>query len=132
MRRVALELFPTRHGPLLQLVFAADDLERAALRAVVDGQRQSPVAFLGDHPVVHVAQPVHLAFQAEGWDPPGLTDHAHDLVAQLIHRDVPLIHQAEDQFRLTTPADGIAVFVALRAVEQAFLGQVLRDGLRYF
>ena len=33
--------------------------------AVVDRQRQAPVALLGDHPVVHVAQPVELAVQAE-------------------------------------------------------------------
>ncbi len=48
-------------GALLQLIVTADDLKIAALRALPDGQRQSPITLLADHPVVHVAQPVHLA-----------------------------------------------------------------------
>ena len=82
VRGVALERLPARDGPLVQLVAAADDVERAARLAVVDRQRQAPVALLADHPVVHVQQPVELALVAEAGDPPDLVDDLHDLVAQ--------------------------------------------------
>ena len=52
-----------------QLLAAADDLEGVAVGALPDGQRQAPVALLGDHPVGHRAQPVQLALVAEGRDP---------------------------------------------------------------
>src|SRR6266567_4658915 len=105
MRRVALELLPARDSSLLQFFFATDDLEGTAFRAIVDGQRQAPVAFLGDHPIVHVAQPVQLALKAKGRDPGDL---------------------AEDQFGLTAPAGWVAMPVVLWAVEHPFLCQVLR------
>src|SRR5713101_3445520 len=58
---------------------------------------------------------------------PGQRLESRWLRAQLTHRDIPLIDQAEDQFGLATPADRIAVLVGLRAVEQPFLGEVLCD-----
>src|SRR6266704_3913913 len=67
----------------------------------------------------------------QSWNPGGFAHNIHDFIAQLIHRDIPLIDQAEDQFRLTTPADRIAVLVGLRAVEQPFLGKVLCNVLSY-
>src|SRR5450755_1804622 len=87
MRRVALELFPARDCAFLQFLFAADDLEGSTLRTIEDWQREAPVALLGDHPIVHVAQPVQFAIQAERWYPGDLLHDFHDLVAQLIHRD---------------------------------------------
>ena len=87
---------------------------RAARRAVVDRQRQAPVALLADHPVVHVAEPVELALVAEVGDPADLVDDVHDLVAQArvdllrrerlarlvvdrAHRDEPLVDEAEQR-----------------------------------
>ena len=55
VRAVALELVPALDGALLQLGLGADDLEVAAVLAVVDRQREAVVALLRDHPVVHVA-----------------------------------------------------------------------------
>ena len=113
VRRVALERVPALDRPLAQLLAAADDLDRAARAAVVDRQRQAPVALLADHPVVHVAEPVELALVAEVGDPADPVDDLHDLVAQAgvdllgrqrlarlvvdrAHADVPLVDEAED------------------------------------
>src|SRR5205807_603541 len=63
--RMTFELFPAGNGQFLQLILTADDLEAATLWAVVDGQSQSPVAFLRDHPVVHIAQPVQFTLKTE-------------------------------------------------------------------
>src|SRR5258708_7605956 len=128
---MALKLFPAGYSSFFQLVLAADDLECTALLTIIDRQSQSPVALLGDHPVVHVAQPVQFALQAKGWNPGGLARYIHDLVTQLVHGDVPFVDQAEDQFCLTTPADRIAVLIVLWAVKQAFLRQVFCDFLSH-
>src|SRR6266702_3576745 len=102
-----------------------------AFRAVIDGQCQSPVALLRDHPIVHIAQPIQFSLQAKCRNPCDLVNDIHDFVAQLVHRDVPFIYQAEYEFGLTTPADGITVLVVLWTVEQAFLGKVLCDLLSH-
>src|SRR6266700_138514 len=122
-----MELLPTRHCSLLQFVFATDDLEGATLRTVVDGQSQTPVAFLGDHPIIHIPQPVQFTLQAKGGDPGDLAHDIHDLVAEILHGDEPFIDQTEDEFGTTSPAGGIAVFVVLWPVEQALLRQILGD-----
>ena len=128
VRRVSFQLLPAGDGPLPQLVLVADDLEVTALLAFPDGQRQAPVALLGDHPVVHVAQPVQLPLQPEGGDPADLPRDVHDVVAQLVHGDEPLVHQPEDELGAAAPADRIAVRVVFYAVEQPFLLQILEDG----
>ena len=114
--------------------------------ALPDGQRQPPVALLADHPVVHVAQPVHLAGMAESGIQLDLVDHIHDLVAQaalfflrghllarfvvqFAHADEPLVHQAEDQLGVAAPADRVAVGVRFDLVEHALSLQVLEDRL---
>ncbi len=144
MRRVALELVPARHRALVELLAAADDLDRAARRAVVDRQRQAPVALLADHPVVHVAQPVELALVAEVRDPADLVDDVHDLVAQArvdlflgqrlarlvvqrSHADEPLVDEAEDERRPAPPAVRVAVVDRLEPVEAALALEVLDD-----
>ena len=58
VRRMALELVPALDRPLAKLVLATDHLEGIAVRTLIDRQRQPPVALLGDHPVVHIGEPV--------------------------------------------------------------------------
>ena len=101
----------------MQLILTADDLKAATLWAVVDGQSQSPVAFLRDHPVIHIAQPVQFTLKAEGRYPVDLAYDIHDLVTKLLHRDEPLINEAEDQFGFTAPARWVAVLIVLRAIK---------------
>ncbi len=144
MRRVALEPLPAGHRPLVELLAAADDVERAARLAVVDRQRQAPVALLADHPVVHVDQPVELALVAEARDPADLVDDLHDLVAEAgldlgrgqlgarpvvdrAHRDVPLVDEPEDERRVAAPAVRIAVGDRLEPVEAVLALEVLND-----
>ncbi len=126
VRAVALELLPALDGTLPELVAPADHLDRPACRAVVDRQRQPPVALLADHPVVHVAEPVELALVAEIRDPADPIDRLHDLVAEACvdllrrqrlawlvvqrpHRDEPLVDQPEQQGRAASPAVRVAV-----------------------
>ena len=116
------------------------------VRAVVDRQRQAPVALLADHPVVHVPEPVELALVAEVGDPADLVDDLHDLVAQagvdllpaqrlarLVvdrpHADEPLVDEAEDERRAASPAVRVAVDVRLEAVEPPGRLEVLDDRL---
>ena len=85
VRGVPLEFLPACHRSLLEFVLIADDLKVAARLALPDRQRQPPVALLTDHPVMHVAQPVQLAVQAERGDPANLPGHLHHIVAQFVH-----------------------------------------------
>ena len=115
-----------------------------ARRAVVDRQREPPVALLADHPVVHVAQPVELALVAEVGDPADLVDDLHDLVAEAgvdlllgqrlarlvverAHADEPLVDEAEDERRPAAPAMRVAVGDGLEPVEAALALEVLDD-----
>jgi len=144
VRRVALERVPALDRPLPQLLAPADDVERPARLAVVDRQRQAPVALLRDHPVVHVQEPVELPLVAEVRDPPDPVDDLHDLVAearvdlrrrQLVawpvvdraHRDVPLVDEPEQERRLAPPAVRVAVAVGLEVVEEATPLEVVDD-----
>ena len=146
VRGVALERLPALDRALVELLAAADDLDRAARRAVVDRQRQAPVALLADHPVVHVAQPVELALVAEVRDPADLVDDVHDLVAQAgvdllggqrlarlvvqrTHADEPLVDEAEDERRPAAPAVRVAVGDGLEPVEPVLALEVLDDRL---
>ena len=111
--------------------------------AVVDRQRQAPVALLADHPVVHVQEPVELPVVAEARDPPDPVHDLHDLVAEAgvdlrrgqlgaglvvdrAHRDVPLVDEAEDERRPAPPAVRVAVVVGLEPLEAALALQVRR------
>src|SRR5579871_4889395 len=51
----------------------------------------------------------------------------HDFIAQIFHRDEPLINKAEDELRLAAPAGWVAVLIVLWAVKETFLGKVLGD-----
>src|SRR5260370_2128576 len=117
---MALKLFPAGYSSFFQLVLAADDLECTALLTIIDRQSQSPVALLGDHPVVHVAQPVQFALQAKGWNPGVLARYIHDLVTQLVHGDVPFVDQPKARFCLAPPALRLAVLILLVPSNQAF------------
>ena len=145
VRGVALEFLPALDRQLGQLFAAANHGHDAAL-AVVDRQRQAPVALLADHPVVHVQQPVQLPFVAESRYPANAFDDLHDLVAQAgvdlgrgqlltrlvvdrAHADVPLVHQAEDEGRAAAPAVGVAVGDRLESVEAVLVLQRIEDGV---
>ena len=87
----------------------------AARVAHPDRQGQTPEAFLRDHPVAHVLEPIQfagLAVDRFGQER-DLLDDAHDLVAPF-HVDEPLVDQAEKQLRLAAPAVRIAVRIAFR------------------
>ncbi len=132
MRGVAVELLPALDRPLAQLLAAAEDVEVAAALTLPDRQRQSPVALLRDHPVVHVAEPVKLAVFAEFRYPADLLGDGQQRPAQPIHADVPLIHQPEDERRGAAPALRVAVRVFLQPIEAAFDFQVFDDRLGDF
>src|SRR5258708_17912649 len=116
---MALKLFPAGYSSFFQLVLAADDLECTALLTIIDRQSQSPVALLGDHPVVHVAQPVQFALQAKGWNPGCLARSLHDLVTQLVPGDVPFVDQAQAQFCHAARPDRLPELTAIWAVKPA-------------
>ena len=138
--------FPPFNSPLFQFVLAAHDVEVTTIWVFAnpDRQGQPPVTFLADHPIVHVAQPVHFTIIAEGRIPVDLIDHIHDLVAQAglffgygdfvprlivkgAHADKPLIDKTVNQLFAAAPAVRIAMGVALLAVVKVSLVQVLKD-----
>ncbi len=138
---VALELVPALDGALLELGLGADDLEVAAGLALEDRQGEAVVALLRDHPVVHVAQPVELAGQAEVRDPVAPCSVTAAIASRrrrfrgrrravAVHGDEPLVDQAEDELAAAAPAVGVAVRVVLDAVEHALLSQAGEDVLR--
>ena len=99
----------------------------AALRALVDRQRQTPVALLGDHPVVHVARasraraPARTTGASRIW-----RVTRHHRLAQLVHGDEPLVDQPEDEIGAAAPADRVAVRVVARRDRAALLLAGLR------
>jgi hypothetical protein len=132
------------NSPFFQFLVVTDDMIVIAVIADPDGQRQPPIALLGDHPVMHILQPILLAGQTEFRDPADLIHHIHDLVAQagrffflgqlfagffitLAHADEPFIHQPENQFSLAAPAGGVAVSVGLNVVQHPFPLQIRED-----
>jgi len=129
VRRVPVERGPARHGAALEFLFVPDDLVMLAGVARPERQRQPPVPLLGDHPVVHVAEPVQLALQPERWNPPNLPGDVHHVMAQFVHADEPLVHQAKDEFRLAAPADRIAVSIVRHVVEKPLVPEGVEDRL---
>src|SRR5262245_28927021 len=104
-----------------------------AAAADPNGERQSPEALLGDHPVAHVSQPIQLPSFALGWDPTNGGHHLHDAVAP-IHSDEPLVDRTENQLMLAAPAVRVDVGIAL-ARHQPARGleggrHVICDGVR--
>jgi len=126
---MAVEFLPALDGALLQLFTRSDHVEVPAGRALPDRQRKAPIALLGDHPVVHVPQPVELAVLAEIRDPADLVGDIHQRAAQPVHADVPLVDQAEDKRGRAAPALRVAVRVLLELVETALLFQARDDGV---
>ena len=146
VRRVPLECLPALDSPAPELLPPADHLDRPARLAVVDRQRESPVALLADHPVVHVQEPVELPLVAEARNPADLVDDLHDLVAEArvdlvpgqlraglgvdrAHADEPLVDEPKDQRRPAPPAVRVAVDVRLEAVEALLALEVVDDRL---
>src|SRR5439155_7171230 len=116
-----LERLPALDGAFVQLVAAPDYLPGIALAADPDRERQAVVALLADHPVAHVSEPVELALLETDAlrQPLDLARHLGDRLAQRIHADEPLIHQAENELRAAPPAARIAVQVAVAGNQQA-------------
>ena len=85
MRRMPDEFGPAFDGALFQFFARTDHFEVAAVLAIEDGQRQTPVALLADHPVVHVAQPVEFALLAEVGNPADVVGDVHHRLAQAVH-----------------------------------------------
>src|ERR1035437_8753841 len=148
MRRVPLECLPAFDRPFGQLLATADDCNLAAMGALVDRERQAPIALLADHPVVHVEEPVELSLIPETGDPGDAFDHFHDLVAKArvhlfashlvtrlvvnrAHADVPLVHETEHEGCPATPAVRVAVGNGLEPVEAMLVVQRLDDRLHY-
>ena len=127
MWRVAGEVVPAIDGARFEFGLAAHHVDVAAL-ALPDRQREAVVALLGDHPVVHVAQPVELALHTEGGHPVDAPRDLHHVVPQLVHRDEPLIDDPEDQLAVAAPADRIAVRDRLNALHHALLLERGEDG----
>ena len=104
-------------GALLQLVSEPMTSNVAAVGALVDRQRQAPVALLGDHPVVHVRAASRA--RAPPAEPPGCQTHRAASPAligsrSVVHGDEPLVDQPEDQIGAAAPADAGSGGVLLR------------------
>src|SRR4029450_293220 len=125
---VSLKRLPALDRPRCEFVLITHDFIVAARRAFPEGQGKTPVALFADHPIVHIAQPVDLAFETKGRNPANLPGELHNGVAQLIHTDEPLVHQTKDEFNATPPARGIAVRIRFHMVQQPLLPEFCADG----
>src|SRR5690606_21325168 len=74
-------------------------------------------------------EPVELALEAERRVPVRLAGLFLELLPQLVHRDVPLVDEAEEQVRAAAPAHRVTVGELLRSVPDALFLEVLLDGL---
>ena len=124
-----LKLLEAAHGPFAQLVLAPDD-EEVPVRACVERERQAPVALATDVPVAHVVEPVLHPIARVGRQPAHFRRGLLELRPELVHRDEPLVADAEDDLLLAPPADRVAVRVRELAEEAAALAQVIRDLVR--
>ncbi len=130
VRTVALEGLPPGNRPLLKLLAAANHVEPAA-RTFENRQRQPPEAFLADHPVAHVLQPVEFLLASPTGNPLNLLDHLHDFAPPL-HIDEPLIHRPKHQRAAAPPAVRVIVGVLFLFVVQALFPQLFDDRLGHF
>ena len=128
MGRVSVERVPAGLRLLFKLFATTDDVKVAARATFPDGQRQSPIALLGDHPVAHVAKPIQLALHAPRGNPSRLLGGGHDFLAQLrVHVDEPLVDEAIGELLFASPAVRIAVDVPLLGEENFTLLQIGDD-----
>ena len=113
---------------VLELLPRADHVQMAA-NARVEGQRQPVEATARDVPVPHVAQPVVHALAVLRRRPlDGLVLVEHRL-AHALHRDEPVVGDAEDQRCIAAPAVRVGVPDRLGPREPSRRSQVLDDGL---
>ena len=146
MGGVAFKFLPAFDSAFLQFFATADSFKVVAgfRIALPDGQGQSPVAFFGDHPIVHIAQPIQFAIFAKRRYPVDFFGDIHNLVAQtgffffrrhfcarfvveFAHTNEPLVNQAKDQFGFAAPAGGVAVGVVFYVVQESLLLQIFKD-----
>ena len=131
VRRIPLEHFPAFNRFFFQLFFTADDNKVVALAANPDREGESPKAFLGDHPIAHVAKPVLLARFAFRWNP---LDGRNDVLNAIapIHANEPLVDRAEHKLFLAAPAVRINVGIFLASHEHAARLQCSDNIVRHF
>ena len=83
--RVSIEFIPTPNRALFQLITRTDHVNVIARIAFVDRQRETVVALLRDHPVLHVAEPVEFSGFAESGDPFDGFGCVHHRMSQFVH-----------------------------------------------
>src|SRR5205823_8875700 len=93
-------------------------------------QRKAPVPLAADVPVAHVVEPVLHAVAGVRRHPADLCRGLLEPWSQLVHRDEPLVRDAEDDLLLAAPADRIAVRVRHLTEEPAALPQIVGDLVR--
>src|SRR5215208_674781 len=128
MRSMPGEYFPALNRAIPEFRFTADDVNGATNGTLIDGKRQAPIALLGDHPIIHVGQPIELSVKAEAGVPGNLASDIHHRLPEIVHSDEPLVDEAEHQIRVAAPADRVAVPVLLGAIEMPFVLEVFGNG----
>ena len=128
MRRVAFEAVPAFNRSFFQFGERAHDFEVAGFFIHPDRQRETPEAFLRDHPVAHIAEPFALAFlPVDAFRQPlDLPSDVFDFFPP-VHIDEPLVDQPKDQFIARPPAVRIDVRVSFDVDQQAFFFELLKD-----
>src|SRR4051812_6578984 len=104
---MAGERLPALDCPVPQLRFTADHLDVATSGALINGKRQTPVALLRNHPIVHVGEPVELPIKAKARVPGDLPSDIHHWLPEVVHGDEPFVNEPEHQVRTAAPADRI-------------------------
>ena len=133
VRRVAFEAVPAFNRSLFEFSQRAHDFEVAGFLINPDRQRETPEAFLRDHPVAHVAEPLALAILPvdAGRQPFNLPCDIFDFFPP-VHIDEPLVDQPEDKFIARPPAMRIDVRVSFNVDQQALFFELLENEFRRF
>ena len=121
-----LQLVETLDRARLELRARADHVQVAA-RARIERQRQPVIATPRDVPVAHVVQPVVHALAHVLRRPLHFGVRVEHLLAEVAHRDEPVVGDAEDERRVAAPAVRVAVLVQARLDEEAALAEIADD-----
>src|SRR5207247_1025799 len=121
------QLVEPANGTLLELAPRAEDGQRLALLAGIEGQRQAEVPLPRDVPVAHVAEPVVHSLAVELGDPANRGVRVEHRLPDLVGGDEPFVDDAEDQRRMAAPADGVAVDDRARVDQASTLAELADD-----